>query len=101
MDDDFRTKCMNVQTKVILHRTRLYTQAINYWQDFIDYNRDDVVWATARYSNPVVSLKNGEEHHFVPDVIFDRWCNGRTYWCEGVLYHSDYPVKGTDDGTTT
>lgn len=101
MDDDFRTKCMNVQAKVILHRTRLYTQAINHWQDFIDDNREDVVWATTKNSNPVVSLKNGEEHHFVPDVIFDRWCRGRMYWYLGELHMGRYKVRGVRNEQST
>ena len=102
MDDDFRTKCMNeyVEVKVVLHRTMYFSQAIDWWKDFVRENDESIVRATNR-GIPIAILDNGEEHHFVPNIAFKRWSRGRTYWFYGVLYHSDYPVKGMDDGTTT
>lgn len=32
-----------------------------------------------------------DEHHFMNETMYHKWCMGRTYEMDGRLYHSGFP----------
>lgn len=34
-----------------------------------------------------------DEHHFMGETMYHKWCMGRTYEMDGKLYHSGYPLE--------
>lgn len=100
MDDDFRTKCMNVLVnKTVVHLSRYHNHCTAKYMDFIEEHEG---WIT--YANKLrleVILSNGEMHRFITYSEYPIWRMGRTYWLDGVLYHSGCSMEGVDDGTRT
>lgn len=34
-----------------------------------------------------------DEHHFMGETMYHKWCMGRTYEMDGKLYHSGYSIE--------
>ena len=66
--------------------------AENEFHDFLDLHEEEIA-KTNRRCHHIAILKNGDEHHFMSDVIYDHWCRGRTYMIGDVLYRSGFPFK--------
>lgn len=77
---------------IYAHVSMLMTTAYVVSKNFID-NHSDEVKRIKRNGHFIVIMKNGDEHHFLSDVIYDRWCIGRTYMIGDVLYRSGFPFK--------
>ncbi len=61
-------------------------------RNFID-NHNDEIERIKRSVHFIVIMKNGDEHHFLSDATYDRWCMGRTYMRCDTLYRSGIPIK--------
>ena len=61
-------------------------------RNFID-NHNDEIERIKKSGYFIVVMKNGDEHHFLSDAIYGRWCMGRTYMRGDTLYHSGFPFK--------
>lgn len=59
---------------------------------FIAQNYDDIK-RVRKMGHIVVELKNGDEHYFMSEVIFDRWKLGRDYMYLDKLYHGYMPIS--------
>lgn len=62
--------------------------------EFVEPRVDSAEWIDGSlFHVRMVKLNNGEEHHFMPEREYHKWCMGRTYEMDGELYHSGYPVE--------
>ena len=64
-----------------------------YYHYFVNVNYDMIEKTLETHDIKIVVLKNGEEHHFMADQVYEHWCKGRTYTIEGTLYHSGVPEE--------
>jgi hypothetical protein len=46
---------------------------------------------------PVIYLMNGDVIHFITASQYTRWCVGREYMLNGVLFRSGFPVQKGDE----
>jgi hypothetical protein len=38
-----------------------------------------------------ITMKNNDVHVFLSDILYPRWCCGKTYYMDGILYRGEYP----------
>lgn len=74
---------------IIAHVARNLREANYNAQEWMRNNRAIKV---TRRTYPIIWDKENE-HHFIPEAIFNRWCIGRTYYTgNGVLCRSGEPI---------
>ena len=62
--------------------------------EYVEPRIDKVKWIDGSiFYVRMVKLKTGDEHHFMNETTYHKWCMGRTYEMDGKLYHSGYPYK--------
>ena len=76
---------------IYAHVFILMISAEEEFKNFID-NHNDEIERIKRNGHFIVIMKNGDEHHFMSDAIYGRWCMGRTYMRFDTLYRSNLPI---------
>lgn len=80
---------MKNDVSVIVELT--YRHLINTFRQFIKDNEDDIV-RIKKYPMQI-DLINGLSVYFLTSHQYEIWCKGRTYYRDGIKYHSDYRLK--------
>lgn len=63
------------------------------FDDFCYTHDDELARTKETHGDFIAILQNGEEHHFMSEIIYPSWCKGRTYMYDQRLYRSGYPLK--------
>jgi hypothetical protein len=61
--------------------------------DFFHEWKSVIVSTKSRSGIVEFTMKNNDVHVFLSDISYPRWCCGKTYYMDGILYRGEYPYN--------
>ena len=64
--------------------------------EFVEPRINDIKWIDGSCFRVRIVKIGDDEHYFMGETMYHKWCIGRTYEMDGELYHSGYQFAGVD-----
>jgi hypothetical protein len=84
---------MSMNNNVFAHLYSKVVHSKDAAYDFFHEWKSVIVSTKSRSGIVEFTMKNNDVHVFLSDISYPRWCCGKTYYMDGILYRGEYPYN--------